>query len=264
MSSSLRRVCTFIAICFVLVATAGSKPLRRGTAEPRSEAPEPVAGQEAKKANLEYLSVWVKAARESYARVRDYQTTFVKRERIDGQLQEEQTATMNVRTQPFSVSVKFVSPRAVAGKEASFVEGRNGGKMRAKAGGALGLVGFVTLDPRDPKAMQGTRHAISEAGIGHLIDQLASASAVAPGTVKPEPAVVVSEYTMGKRECLRFDMTDANADGARNQFRTLVYFDKETNLPVRYEAYDRRGEIVESFAYTELRFNIGLTDAAFP
>src|SRR5947209_3394155 len=82
------------------------------------------------------------------------------------------------------------APRAVAGKEASYVQGRHNGKMRAKTGGALGLVGFVTIDPRDPRAMQGTRHSVTEAGIGNLIDRLAQARRAVGAEGRTAPQVI--------------------------------------------------------------------------
>jgi hypothetical protein len=49
-----------------------------------------------------------------------------------------------------------------------------------------------------------------------------------------------------------------------------VYVDKDLRLPVRVEVYDwparngdPRGELLECYSYINLRFNVGLTDAAF-
>ena len=53
-------------------------------------------------------------------------------------------------------------------------------------------------------------------------------------------------------------------------YRCVVYFDKELKLPVRVEVYDwpkpngnPNGELLECYSYTNLKFNLGLTDAAF-
>ena len=49
-----------------------------------------------------------------------------------------------------------------------------------------------------------------------------------------------------------------------------MYFDKELKLPVRVEVYDwptpngnPKGELLECYSYINLKFNLGLTDAAF-
>lgn len=214
------------------------------------------------------LGTWIEAARKTYGQVRDYHCTFSKRERINGTMQEDQTAIMKVRTQPFSVHLKFVAPKTIAGREAVYVVGRNGGKMRGKGAGALGLVGFVTLDPTDPRAMQGTRHSITEAGIGNLIERIAAGHA--RGQERASKAQVnVAEYQFMKRPCVRFEIIDPTADGTTNTYRSVIYFDRETNLPVRYEAYDaprggaKDGEMIECFSYVDIRFNLGLGDSAF-
>ncbi len=49
----------------------------------------------------------------------------------------------------------------------------------------------------------------------------------------------------------------------------LVYVDKETKLPVRYEAYDQPkngaavGELFEAYSFTDLKFNTGLGENSF-
>src|SRR5262249_719751 len=159
-----------------------------------------------------------------------------KRERIDGVLQDEQVAILQVRTQPFSVHVKFVAPKPVAGKEASYVQGKHNGKMRAKAGGPLALVGYITMEPTAKRRIHGTHHAITEAAIGNLIDRVTqSLNRPVNG---PQPVIAVGECTIARHSCVCFDITDPAADGIANQYRTLIYFDRETNLPTRYEAYD--------------------------
>src|SRR5262249_56722812 len=107
----------------------------------------------------------------SYQQVKDYTCLFVKHERVNGQLQPENLISMKVRTQPFSIYLRWLSPKASAGQEACYVAGRNNGMMRVHTTGLLGAMGFISLDPRDPRAMEGNRHTITEAGIGNLIEQ---------------------------------------------------------------------------------------------
>jgi hypothetical protein len=263
-SGRVKSCAVLATMCAALLLTGGSKPAAKTNQSARVSSNEPVAAGEAQSCDISHLGIWIDAARETFTRVRDYQCTFSKCERVDGVLQEEHSAVMKCRTDPFSVHLKFTAPKAVAGKEASYVQGRHNGKMRAKSTGALGLVGYITIDPRDPRAMQGTRHSITEAGIGNLIDRLTQARRTVSTEGRMAPTVLVAEYTIGPRTCVRFDVTDPSADGVTNSHRTFIYFDKETNLPARYESYDRAGDLIECFTYTELRFNLGLSDAAFP
>ncbi len=213
---------------------------------------------------LEHFRQWVQAAKAVLHDVHDYECTFVKRERIDGKLQEEHVALMRVRHEPFSVYLKFTAPRSAQGREASFVSGRNQGKMRAKNGGALGLVGFVLIDPLDPRAMQGTRHAVTEAGIANLVAHLEAALARMSMNSDSSPEIHFAEAMWGNLPTLVFQMIDPQA-GERDAIgRTLIYFDRTTNLPIRYEAWRREGELEEYFGYENIRFNRGLTDRSFP
>ena len=214
------------------------------------------------------LGTWSKAAASAFQKVRDYQSTFVKQERIDGALQEEQIALLKVRNQPFSVAVKFQAPKSMAGRGAAYVVGKNNNQLRAK--GPLGIATF-SLDPHDPKVMQGTRHAITEAGIGHLINEITAAAQTRTKTEGADALqVAINEVQVNRKGCVRIEITDPRADGKKSHYRSAAYFDKETNLPIRIENYDRLrangpagGELMECFTYLDLKFNIGLTDAAF-
>ncbi len=148
-----------LGLTAILIASSGAQPIGNSGRSSSFAPAKPVVVSEAKPSGeTDLLGSWIKAARETFARVRDYQCTFSKRERMNGVLQDEQVAIMKVRSQPFSVHVKFIAPRSVAGKEACYVVGKHNGKMRAKSSGALALVGYVTMDPRIPRrcAIRGT------------------------------------------------------------------------------------------------------------
>jgi hypothetical protein len=208
-------------------------------------------------------------ARRSYQNVRDYSCLFVKRERIQGQLQPETLILMNVRTEPFSVYLRWQSPRSMVGQEACYVAGKNNGMMRARSSGLLGAVGFVSVDPRDPRAMQHNRHSITEAGIGNLIERSARRWESERRLGKTQ--VRISDYEYNKRKCTRVETTHpGSTPGQFYAYRSVIYFDKETNLPVRFEAYDwpraggpADGELLESYSYANLRLNVGLDDEVF-
>jgi hypothetical protein len=208
-------------------------------------------------------------ARQSYQNVRDYTCTLVKRERLQGQLEPEQVLTMKCRQQPFSVYLRWHEPRNLAGQEACYVAGRHNGMMRVHSAGLLGAVGFVSLDPRDPRAQKNSRHSITEAGFGNLIESCARAWEADRRLGKTQ--VRVAEYEFAKRRCTRVELTRADSAGGQLPvYRTVLYLDKETRLPVRVEAYDwpRKGgspdgELIEVYSYVDLRFNVGLTDNDF-
>ena len=99
-------------------------------------------------------------ARSSFEKVTDYTCTLVKRERINGDMTPDHVIAMSVRNDPFSVDLRWLAPRGNVGQEACYVAGRNDGKMRVKSAGLLGAVGFVSIDPNDPRRQKTSRHAI--------------------------------------------------------------------------------------------------------
>jgi hypothetical protein len=208
-------------------------------------------------------------ARTSFGRVRDYTGTLVKQERVNGQLQPEQFIAVRVRQQPFSVHLKWQGPKQFVGQEAAYVAGKNNGQMRAKGSGLISVVGVISLDPTDPRALKQSRHAITDSGIGNLIEKIARGHeadrAAPPGQVK----VTLREYQFQQRPCIGLETTHPTNTGQTYCHRSLVLFDKELKMPVRFEAYDWPAagqsavELLECYSYIDLKFNVGLTDAAF-
>ena len=207
-------------------------------------------------------------AKTSYDKIADYTCTLVKKERINGDLTPENVIVMSVRNEPFSVDLRWLQPRAMSGQEACYVEGRNDGKMRARSSGLLGVVGFISMDPADPRCQKTSRHAITEAGVGNLIQRLAGRWEVERKLNLTQ--VRIGEYEYNKRRCVRVEtIHPTNPDNQFLCYRTVVYFDKENHLPIRVEGYDwphgddDPGALVELASYANLRLNVGLGDETF-
>jgi hypothetical protein len=208
-------------------------------------------------------------ARKAYAEVNDYSCTLIKRERLEGRSEPtESVIQMAVRTQPFSIHLVWQEPHDLVGQEACYVEGKYNGRMRVRAAGVLGAIGFVTLDPNDARARKNSRHAITEAGLGNLIERYGNHWEQERNL--DQTTVRVGNYEYNKRRCVRVETVHPTAnDGHYAFYRNVVYFDKETHLPVRVECYDwprfdgDKGEAVEVYSYANLRTNVGLSDAHF-
>lgn len=209
-------------------------------------------------------------AGQSYRSIRDYSCLFIKREVVNGQLQPENQMHMKMRPQPFSVYLRWLSPTCLAGQEVVYVAGRNNGMMRVHSRGILGAVGFVSIDPRDPRATQNNRHAITEAGIGNLIERYQQRWLLEKRLNKTQ--VRIADYDFAQRRCTRVETIHLDPSDARQIYcyRSVVYFDQETHLPIRSESYDwprpggaQEGNFLESYSYVNLRCNIGLGDEVF-
>jgi hypothetical protein len=210
-------------------------------------------------------------AQQAYRNVQDYTCMLIKRERVNGRLPTYDTVMeMKVRTQPFSVYLRWLKPSNEAGQEVCYVAGRNDGKMRVHPKGMLGSVaGFISLDPNDPRARQTSRRSITEAGIGNMIERFARAWEN-ERRLNLTAQVNVAEYDYNRRRCTRVEILHPdNSSGHFLYYRDVVYFDKETHLPIRLEFYDwprqpgDPGQLIEVYSFANMRLNVGLSDDVF-
>jgi hypothetical protein len=141
--------------------------------------------------------------------------------------------------------------------------------MRVRLNGVGAAVGLISVDLHDPRAMENSRHTIAEVGIGNLIDRLCKDWELERSLNQTQ--VRIAEYEFAKHRCTRVETIHPdNRGGQFYAYRSVVYFDKETRLPIRFEAYDwprqgraPEGELMECYSYVNLRFNVGLGDELF-
>jgi hypothetical protein len=218
---------------------------------------------------VEQVGQLISEAQTSFARVRDYTGTLVREERVGGQLQPEQYIDIRVRQQPYSVALKWTSPKHLAGQEAIYVTGKNNDEIRAKGTGILSLAGYVSLATNDARVMRNSRHSITETGIGNLLKILSRSYELERSLPAGQVNVTFAKYAFQKRECTRMEVTHQTFNAQLYCHRCVVYFDKEYKVPVRVEVYDwptsahPKGELLECYSYVNLKFNVGLTNAAF-
>jgi hypothetical protein len=235
-----------------------------------ADPPPPPAPPAAAAHPLDQPLEWLYEARKNYAAKKDYVCTLVKQERVQGRLQEQNIILLKFRAEPFSVNMRWLAPREQSGQEVSFINGRNGNKMRVNIPkGLKKVVGFVSVDPNDPRVFEHSRHTIYEAGISTLIEQTIRSFESEKRFNKTQ--VRIAEYTYNNRRCYRIEtIHPPQRDGQFYSYRGILYLDKESKLPIRAENYDwpfqggpAVGELIEVFSFVDLRFNLGLTDADF-
>lgn len=254
-----------------VLSAAYPPPVRQTAAEP--DAIRPMAGTPAvvpdAGTRMDEALRLIHKAQESYKGVRDYTCRMIKYELVRGRAYDADME-MRVRTSPFSVYFRWLGPRNLAGQEVCYVEGRNGGKMRVRASGLRGVVGFVTLEVNDPRALANTNHTINEAGIGNLIAQYATGWERESAWGHTRVDIEEYEVDAPARRCVRVVMTHPVEDKEKFlHYQDVVYFDKENHLPIRMEAYGwphRPGEkapVLEMYRYVGLRLNVGLGEESF-
>jgi len=204
-------------------------------------------------------------SREQLASVRDYSARFVKREMVRGR-QVQQTMDMKLREEPFSVYLQYVSPHA--GREVIYVEGANQGKLLAHERGIRSLAGTVALAPTSNEAMAESRYPITAIGMAKMLDTI-----IAQWERELHvPDVKVRYFPNAKIGTVETKMIETSHAQQRENVTfhmTRVYFDKQSNLPIRVEQFGwpttagGQPPLIEEYNYTNVRVNVGLTDIDF-
>jgi hypothetical protein len=210
----------------------------------------------------------IAAARQRAQQVNDYQCLLISQERVKGVLLPENVMQMSFRKVPFSVYMKWLAPKDKAGQEVCYVYGRNNNQMKVHPVGIGAAFGWTSIDTKDPRVMEHSRHTITEAGILNLIERTAKCWEAERALNKTQ--VNIAEYEYNKQRCVRVETVHVEKMPTFYCYRNVIYFDKETWLPIRTESYDwprqggpPEGELLECFSYVDMHINVGITDQVF-
>jgi hypothetical protein len=198
--------------------------------------------------------------------IADYEATFVKKERIRGQL-SQQTIRIRLREKPFSVYLRYEGE--LTGREILFVRSKNNNQLLAHEGSGLkSLVGTVSLATDGVEAMQDNRYPITMIGMRNMLEtvleQWQTETRYGEVDVRFFP-----NANLGGRHCQVIESTHPQP---RRQFRfhrTRLFIDVETRLPVRVEQYGfppmpgGKPRVEEEYTYANIRTNVGLGDRDF-
>jgi len=231
----------------------------------RAESPAVPAGHPLQKA--------IEMGNESLIRarqIRDYAYTFVKREEVAGKLNDHEAIFMKVRNEPFSVYVYTLGPKQEKGQEAIYVAGRNQDKVLVHVTGFRHkLVGTMSMAPDAPEIMEGSRYPMNSAGTINMLNKvIASYHRELADAVDSDVQVIPGAKVDG-RSCTCVQVSHR---APRPSFRfqtTRIFYDEETGLPIRWEAYgfpSQPGQppvLQEEYTYRNMQLNVGLTDADF-
>lgn len=220
---------------------------------------------------------------EAYIRqaIRDFTCRLVKRERIDGLLQDHQYIDMRVRqhrvedgsvVQPLNVFLEFAGPKKLVGRRVLYIEGANEGKMLARNGGRRFDYVVAHVDPAGENAMRESLVPITQSDFSHILRQMIVVLE-RHARLDPEGQNTKAERIDGAkingRSCGLIRITHPHKmDGL--EFHTAnVYVDDELRVPVRvdFSSWSRGPKfpapLLAEYTYTNLKLNVGLEDAAF-
>lgn len=249
---------------------------------PRDYGPEPVApkmtptlvqsqgGAEEARKNLEWAIQISHDTNARLAKVHDYTGRMTKRERYSGALLPEEEMVVKVRETPFSVYLRNTAPESKLGQEAIYVAGRNDGKLVAHSPGIGSFLGRINLNPTGWLAMRDNLHPITDVGLRNLIRQLLEMADKQRDYLLRCQIEVIEDAELHGRPCRKLYIRSQAPSSDFRMAVAQIYFDKEWEVPVHYEAYDfppgdDQGEpvLMEQYSWKDLKFNVGLTDKDF-
>lgn len=196
---------------------------------------------------------------EAYAHVHDYTCTYDKEERAidNGDLQ---VIRLYFR-KPLDVKLEWVTRSGKVDQIAVYRQGMNDGKLLARrTGGIASWLGTLKLDPSSRRALDDSRHPITEVGMGHIIETVAREKA--SGRASMGPAV---DDALDGKPAYRFDVEGRNDAlvGVPGATRATIWIDRGLQLPLKIEIRDEMGALVERHRFLDVRINVGLTDQVF-
>jgi len=211
---------------------------------------------------------WGRESLKIAEKIQDYSATMVKRERIDGKVNDPEYMFIKVRHKPLSVYMCFLKPDHLKGQEVIWIQGQNNGKLWGHGTGMRKVFGTVPLDPTGPVAMKGNRYPITEVGVLNLVRRL-----IEEGEKDTQYGECEVKYFPGAkingRACTCIQVV--HPVPRRNfQFHLArIFVDDAYNLPVRFEAHDWPSqpggppELIEEYTYVNIKMNNNFTDADF-
>jgi hypothetical protein len=169
--------------------------------------------------------------------------------------------------------MEWLGPESKSGRKTAYVAGQNDNKMLVKVGRFLPT---VSLELDASKKRKESRHTIAEAGLKNMIERFCNRwqEEKKLGLTK----VVIQEggfsLAVGNTEITRpcICVTTLHDPKERHHYRfyrTKLYFDTESGIPIRMEGFDwptsaaDEGQLMEHYAYLDLRLDVGLKDEDF-
>jgi Protein of unknown function (DUF1571) len=254
------------------------KPAPRGQEAKEAAAADPISTDHPLASVMQY-------ARDEQAylarTVRDFTCVLVKRERIEGELQDYNFIEMRVReqvrdgdrvTSPLALFLHFMAPKPIAGRTVIYVEGQNDNKMLVRNGGKHFDYVVVHVDPYGEGAQRESLVAVPKSGFDHILTQMIDVlkrHAQADPTGENTKVDRISGAKVNKRPCSVIRITHPEKQPGLEFHVANVFVDSQLHLPVRVDlsswptAPNKPPELLAEYTYTELKVNVNLNDRTF-
>jgi hypothetical protein len=209
-------------------------------------------------------------AADRYASVDGYVVQMRRRESVGGKDGAEELIELKFRKQPWSVHLKWIAGDG-AGREVVYVQGRPDDKLHTKLAPTdpgVFLLKRISLSPDDPRVRGKSRHRITEAGVGVLLEHLGACLNAADqndrrlGELSYVPSQKQPVFA-APLEGVEQTILAGNDPTLPKGGRRLCLFDPTTHLPAVISTRDDTGREVEFYCYERYQYPVSLTDADF-
>jgi hypothetical protein len=210
-------------------------------------------------------------ASERYAKIDSYIARLRRREQVNGKNKPEELLLFKFRKQPWSVYFKWLGPEG-AGREVVYVQGRNGNMIHTLlAAGDMPLAPAgrrMALAPDNIFVRAASRHAITEAGIGTLIDQFGKLVNSTEQDHGPQGTLTYLGVQKRSEFETTVDVVEQVIGPGKEPLlpqggRRLWMFDPQSKLPAVLITTDQNMHEVEYYCYDRLQYPVHLDDADF-
>ena len=196
----------------------------------------------------------------AYGRVDHYTAIFLMQERLERELGPTQRLELKFK-KPLKIYLRWLNGKH-EGRQALYPAGIDGNELWVRQPLLVGAV-TVGLDPHSPRAREGSRHAITDVGIGRLLDFISVNAS--RGLQRSELTIEDGDQrTTFHRPTQRY-ILHFPADPAKGYYcmTALIDVDREYRLPIYAETFDWDGQLIERYGYLDLHVNPGLSDEDF-
>jgi hypothetical protein len=187
--------------------------------------------------------------------VKGYSTLFVKRERMDGKLKDEEVVECHFKEKPFSVYMNWIKGWGKA-KKAVYVKGENNDRMLALPAPPLGF--FVVSKEVDCEdARKSGRYLINQFGMKLGTERTLSniLKARERGKLTLQYLGVNEVEELGFRPCYTFLRSKYDPPEEEGVYELLFYIDVETWLQSGSVLKDTKGELIAEYYFRDIKLN---------
>ncbi len=213
---------------------------------------------------LNHTPQWVilETGMRTYADIRGYTSILYKQERIDDELQGKEKIFLKYREHPHSIYMKWLDG-PWKGRELVYNESLLGkGKVRVRESGALGILP-VTLPVDSAIAQRGSNHKVTEIGLKNLLDMIEeNYRAAEPNNDLDRKNHGFQDLDGHKVYVMESILPDDPSKGYYCH-RMFHYIDFKRSLEIKARIYTFGNKLYESYYYTRIKINPGLTDNDF-